>query len=186
MKHRMPAACLVLFLLLATTSIQHAVAYSSFYSNRCASCHGDDSPTCDGCHHHGGSISAYLNVDQIPPGDPFTVTLEGGSEGGWIRGRLYDHDNNLIAELCGPTGTGDDGEADPVTFPVTFEVNAPPIEGDYIWEAAYFGGNSSGSGHSETRTPITIMVRGIPTSVPEYPANPNTESKTWQQLKALY
>jgi hypothetical protein len=180
---QMPALVAGLLLLAATS----ALAYPSLFTQRCASCHSNDTPTCDGCHHHGPSgLSASANAAIYAPGDPVDVTLNGGSQYGWIRAILYDQSDLVLAMATGPTGTGDDSEAGAVTFPVLLNASAPDAEGDYTWEAAWFGGATSGGGsHLEVRRPVSIHVEATTTGVPEGPTS-NVRDSTWSNLKSLY
>jgi hypothetical protein len=181
------AQVLLIFSLLSLIGVWTAGAYPSFFDSRCSSCHSNDTPTCDGCHEHRNTVSAAINVDTVPPGDPIVITMNGGSQGGWIRGLLYDENDNLIMDLGGPTGTGDDGAGDPVTFPVQFATSAPLIEGDYIWEVAWFGGNEAGTSHFEQRAPVTVSVRGVPTGIDiGDDVIDGRLHRTWQELKGLY
>lgn len=139
------------------TAGPHAVP--SFFDSRCSTCHNDDSATCAGCHRHNGTLEAAADQAEYYPGDPVTITLDSSGAGsGWVRGRLYDHTGALVAELGGPTLTGDDGLGDPVTFPIDLETTAPPEAGDYVFEAAWFGSNDAGTGHVEDRVPVTVHV----------------------------
>jgi len=171
-------------LLVLTALAGMAHAEPSFFTNRCASCHSNDTPTCNGCHEHRGNVQAHLNAAYYAPGDPLTVILTGGQEHGWIRGILYDHNDVVVALATGPTGTGDDGGTGDIVFPVSLEATAPTAAGDYIWEAAWFGGVSAGGGaHVELRRPVTVHVEII-TGVPELPFDP--EGGSWSTIKALY
>ena len=44
--------------LLGCLLVPQAGAYPSLYTARCATCHTDDTPSCDGCHEHRGNLSA--------------------------------------------------------------------------------------------------------------------------------
>lgn len=158
-------------LLLAPT----AQARPGFFESRCAVCHTDDTPSCDGCHYHRGGLQANTDLDEYFPGDPVTITLDGGAKGsGWIRAVLYDDGDAEIDRASGPTGTGDDGLGSPVAFPVDIETTAPDSEGDYVWTTTYFAGKSDGSGHIETDVSVTISVKN-PVGITE---------ATWGRLKA--
>jgi hypothetical protein len=145
-------------LLLAASSVFRAQAVEDFFTNRCASCHSDDTPTCNGCHQHRGTLVAAADQTEYRPGDPITVTLYGGQEHGWVRGLLYDHNNQEVDRATGPSGQGDDGLGSPVTFPVQLHATAPSTLGDLAWNAAWFGGNIQGTDHLEIRAPVTIHV----------------------------
>jgi len=179
-----PLAILLCLSLVTFGMAGSAQAYSSFFTSRCSSCHSDDTSTCNGCHHHRGAISATANADVYAPGDPLTVTLDGGNRTGWIRGILYDHNSMVVALEMGPTGTGDDGLGNPVIFPVDLETFAPQAVGEYAWEAAWFGhqGNVGGD-HIETRTPVTIVVDDTGTGIPDWSPIANS---SWSRLKSLY
>jgi hypothetical protein len=144
-----------------------AAAEPTFFTDNCAGCHTNDTPTCNGCHHHRGTLHATADLITYAPGAPVTITLTGGTEHGWIRGLLYDQNGTQIAIATGPTNTGDDGQANPVTFPVTLRAPAPVTPGDYTWQAAWFG-NNNGAGHEETRTPVAVHV-AIDTGVHDGP-----------------
>ncbi len=180
MKSMLPLL-LVAILLLVAVSVG---AYPSLFADRCASCHADDSTTCNGCHEHRGNLNATTNADVYAPGDPISVTLTGGDQHGWIRALLYDESGLVQALASGPTGTGDDGDGNAVTFPVNLEALAPMEAGEFSWEAAWFGGNSSGNGHTEDRTPVTIVVDDTNTSIPEMAGTEHLESLS--AIKALY
>ena len=158
-----------------------ADAYSTYYTSRCASCHSDDSPTCDGCHAHKGSLSAAASQPQYGPGDPVVVTFDGGEMGGWIRALLYDHNGLLLDEAQGPSGTGDDGLGNAVTFAVELGGMAPTEPGDFVWETTWFGGLDSGAGHVEASVTVDVHVGESSTSLPGEPLDAN-----WDWIKALY
>ncbi len=176
------AVALVIGILTPRTS-----AYSGYFSNQCADCHSDDSVTCNGCHAHRGAIHATAGASTYDPGALVTVTLTGGEKYGWIRGLLYDQDGTQVDIATGPTGTGDDGQGSPIVFPVTLQAPAPDTPGDYTWQAAYYGA-TSGSNHSETRTPVTIHVvnsAAVPESVPAaraFSISPNP-LRDWSTLR---
>jgi len=154
--------------LLISILVPRAGAYSNYFTNQCASCHDDDTVTCNGCHAHRGTIHASAGASTYDPGATVTVTLTGGGKWGWIRGLLYDQNGTQVDIATGPTGTGDDGLGDPVVFPVTLQAPAPDAPGDYTWQAAFYGAYS-GSNHGELRTPVTIHVVDSATA-PEGPA----------------
>ncbi|MGD8394956.1 MAG: hypothetical protein PVF43_05735 [Candidatus Eiseniibacteriota bacterium] len=174
-----PAACLTLLLLLAVPA-GRTIAYPTFFASRCAPCHSDDTPTCVGCHQHRGNLHVVADLPEYQPGETVTITLTGGTRGGWLRGLLYDAGNVEIDRATGPTGTGDDGLPDPVVFPVQLVASAPPEQGDYVWQAAWFGGNTQGTGHLEVRVPVTIHVAGQ-VAVPDGP-----QPATWGRIKAIF
>ena len=147
----------ICILLLGGSFVFRSKAEPSFFTGDCASCHSNDTPTCNGCHRHRSTLHATADQPTYTPGDPVTVTLTGGSEHGWIRGLLYDQNGLQVDIKTGPTNTGDDGQGSPVTFPVTLQAPAPGTPGDYTWQAAWYG-NNNGAGHEETRTPVTIHV----------------------------
>lgn len=159
-----------------------AGAEPDFFTNRCASCHTDDTPSCDGCHEHRGNLSASTNHPIYNPGDIVQVTLNGGSRGGWVRGLLYDQDGTEIDRSSGPTGTGDDSAGSPVTFPVSLQANAPTSPGQYTWSVAWFGAPVSGGGvHIENSVPVTFTVEAASAVPDELPP-----VATWDRVKALY
>lgn len=176
-------ALLVATALLALGGV--AAAEPQFYTARCAGCHSNDSPTCNGCHEHRGNVQAYLNATVYAPGDPLSATITGGQEYGWIRGILYDHNDVVVALATGPTGTGDDGGAGDVVFPVTLNTTAPTAAGDYAWEAAWYGGVSAGGGaHEELRRPLMVHVEDVNTGVGELPEGYGSPS--WSAIKSLF
>jgi hypothetical protein len=153
-----------------------AHAFGNYFTNRCAPCHFDDTVTCDGCHHHRGTLSAATDQDEYHPGDPIVVTLDGGAKrSGWIRAVLYDDQDVEIAIASGPSGTGDDGLGDAVLFPAELNTFAPESEGDYIWTATWFGAESDGSGHVEEPVSVQIHVTN-PVGI--------TTHASWGALKA--
>jgi hypothetical protein len=187
----MPSACCTRLLAIALISlgvlgivVTTSHAESNFFSGRCATsgCHTNDATSCNGCHHHMGTLHATANQTSYRPGDPVTVTFTGGEEHGWIRATLYDQNMNILQRFTGPTGTGNDGQANQVTFPVTFHVNAPPTTGDYIWRAAWFG-NDDGAGHIERTTSVTIHVAYPAADVPD---NGVAVRRTWGRIKSQY
>jgi len=159
-------------------------AFPSFWNSRCASCHSDDTISCNGCHWHRNPLTATADQDAYAPGSTVTVTLAGGSQSGWIRGLLYDEANNELDRASGPTGTGDDGQGSPVTFPVSLQARAPYAPGPYTWEAAWFGSvNAGGGNHLESRVPVAIMVSDDSVAVPE---EDQSRASTWSRIRALY
>jgi hypothetical protein len=172
----------ILCLLLCGLGFTQAGAYPSLFESRCASCHSDDSASCDGCHEHRSSLSAETSQPVYNPGEIINVTLDGGSQGGWVRGLLYDQNGTEVDRKGGPTGTGDDGLGSPVTFPVSLQATAPTTPGEYTWSAAWFGAPSSGGGsHMETSVPVTFTVEGV-SHVPDEPL----AGSSWDRVKALY
>ncbi len=151
-------------------------ATPTLFETRCDTCHNDDSSTCAGCHQHRGTLIATADQTVYAPGQLVTVTLDhSNSYSGWIRGLLYDDQGAQIDITTGPTGTGDDGLGNPITFPVDLQAEAPSEPGTYVWEAAWFGGNNTGTGHFETRTPVTVTVE-IDTGVEAWPV-PTAETR---------
>jgi hypothetical protein len=165
-----------------------ASALPSFFSSNCAlsGCHTNDTPTCNGCHHHRGSLTATKDQAQYYPGQTVTVTLNGGTQSGWIRGILYDAQNVEIARRTGPTGTGDDSQGSPVVFPVQLQAPAPGAPGNYTWKAAWFGNwNDGGSVHQEQRVNVTITVVQDPGDVADGDS-PTFLNKTWGRIKEKF
>jgi hypothetical protein len=169
--------------LLSGSLVEDAAAIPDFFDTRCAFCHSNDTRTCDGCHEHKGTLSATPSLPEYAPGDPVTITLSGGSLGGWIRAILYDHTGTAVDWAHGPTWTGDDHQPNPVLFPLALNGTAPAAEGNYVWEAAWFGGNNDGSGHSEVRTPVTIRVVQLASVERE---DREEGEKSWSRIKSLY
>lgn len=169
-------------------SAPDAQARSTFFTNACATCHTDDTPTCNACHHHRGSLSATADMAEYEPGTLVTITLNGGEESGWIRGLLYDELGNEVDRATGPTGTGNNGQGSGVTFPVTLQANAPATPGQYVWQAAWFGStNDTGANHGESRRSVTIVVSEGTTGVGDEGAGDFViEEESWGELKHLY
>ena len=177
-------ALLLLAPVLTGSFAARADARPSFFASRCVSCHTNDTQTCNGCHHHVDALSAAVNQATYQPGTAVTVTLDGGSEHGWIRAVLYDQANNVVALRSGPTGTGDDGLANPVVYPAALVATAPMQPGDYTWQAAWFGNTGNGgSVHGEVRTPVVIHV--VP-STSDVDAEPPVRRTSWDRIKSLY
>ncbi len=129
-------------------------------------------------------LPGLVTIDQgaYDPGSIVTVTLNGGSRGGWVRGLLYDQEGTEVARATGPTGTGDNGLGNPVTFPVTMQANAPATPGQYTWSAAWFGApNSGGGAHTEDSVSVTVNVEAA-SAVPDEPQ----AFSSWDSIKALY
>lgn len=170
--------------LAAILSAGPAGAYPTEFTGCAVSgCHTNDSATCNGCHHHRGSLSATRDQSQYYPGQTVTVTLNGGSQSGWIRGLLYDENNVEIARRTGPTGTGDDGGSGDVVFPVQMQALAPATPGTYVWKAAWFGNwNDGGSVHQEQRVNVTITVVADQSSAPG-PGDGGFVARTWGRIK---
>ncbi len=162
-------------------------AFPSFWSSEgCSSCHNNDSVSCNGCHHHRGSLAASPSQGEYFPGDPVTVTLNGGQQSGWIRALLYDHNNVEVARREGPTGTGDDGLGNPVVFPVQLTATAPAQPGNYVWRAAWFGNTGNGgSAHGEVRVNTTITVVANPADTPGEDS-PTRWQRSWGRLKERF
>ena len=49
-------------------SVVESQAFPSFYSSRCASCHSDDTASCNGCHHHQWPVNAVADQTEYAPG----------------------------------------------------------------------------------------------------------------------
>lgn len=175
---------LLLFPLVIASGVAPVDAKPSYFASRCASCHTNDTQTCNGCHHHVDTIAAIANHTTYPPGAAVTVTLDGGTEHGWIRAVLYDQANNVVARRSGPTSAGDDGLANAVVFPATLTAVAPMQPGDYTWQAAWFGNSGDGgSAHGEVRTPVVIHVVA---SASDVEVEPPVRRTTWDRIKSLY
>ncbi|MEZ4650834.1 MAG: hypothetical protein R3E97_19030 [Candidatus Eisenbacteria bacterium] len=177
------------FLILASiTLVSTSWARPTFFNNVCATCHTDDTPTCNACHEHRGTVTAVADQAEYAPGELVTITMNGGWESGWIRGLLYDQDDNEVDRATGPTGTGNDGQGTGVTFPVTLQAPAPMAAGQYTWQAAWFGSlNNTGATHGEYRRPVTITVvqDNSDAGDEENPA-PGDRNVSWGELKRDY
>lgn len=161
-----------------------AFSYPNLFTDRCASCHNNDNPTCNGCHHHRGTLNATTDRTSYNPGDPVTVTLAGGTRSGWIRALLYNESDVEIDRKTGPTGMGDDMQPNPVVFPVVLHGTAPAQPGTYTWNAAWFGNlNDGGDQHGENRRSFQVTVVQ-PTGIPDQGA-PIFQS-TWGLIKAVF
>jgi hypothetical protein len=178
------ALTIVLAVLLLVGTPGVSLARSTYFAARCASCHDNDSTTCVGCHHHYGPLSAAADATEYAPGATVTVTLHGGTRGGWIRGLLYDENDAEIDRATGPTGKGDDGLPNPITFPVTLQAAAPTSAGTYTWHAAWFGGAENGGGsHLEERVPVSVTVVDDNTGVID---DTSGDTTTWGAVKSLF
>jgi hypothetical protein len=131
-------------------------AYSTYFYSQCASCHNNDSLTCNGCHYH-GNRSLYTTTDKTfySPGEEVTVTFYGGTLYGWIRSMLKDHDTTEIARRTGPTFTGNDG-GQSIEFPVQMKGFAPGTKGYHQWKAVYYG--HTGTSHMPAEIPVQVQV----------------------------
>jgi hypothetical protein len=155
------------------------------FNTYCAGCHNNDSPTCNGCHYHAVNLSATKDQAQYFPGQTVTVTLNGGSQSGWIRALLYDHTGAEIARRTGPTGTGDDGGGGDVVFPAQLQAPAPGAPGNYVWQAAWYGNwNNGGSAHNEQRVNVTITVVQDQSDVADDP--PSFVNRSWSRIKEKF
>ena len=154
------------------------LARSTFFASRCASCHTNDTQTCNGCHHHRGGLAASCDRTSYYPGEPVSITFQGGSQRGWIRALLYDQTNTQVDRLGGPTSMGDDGLGNAVAFPLSLKGTAPAQPGNYTWQAAWFGNSGDGGpAHGEVRTSVVVHVVPFPTAV---------ERSAWDRIKSLY
>jgi len=172
---------LALGLALLVVPMRGSLARPTFFTNQCASCHSNDTPTCNGCHYHIGTLSATADRPAYYPGDAVTVTLNGGTQTGWIRAILYNENHTELVRRTGPTHTGDDGQANPVVFPVSLQTTAPLQLGDHVWQASWFG-NNDGSGHIENLANVTIRVVQDPAAIEDPPAL----LKTWGWLRSAF
>lgn len=136
---------IILAVVCVAMAARPARSESNFFTSQgCSGCHTNDTPTCIGCHHHGGSSgspgTATTNKTQYAPGETITVTLTGSNRGGWARALLYNQSNVEVARVTGPTGQGDDGTGDPkLHFPFTLTAPAPTTPGTYTWRAGWWG-----------------------------------------------
>ncbi len=158
-------------------------AEPQFFTNLCSGCHSNDTPTCNGCHHHGPvGMTAVPDKAQYKCGEALAVTLDGGTQHGWIRAILYNQDGVEVARATGPTHTGNDGGVEMVACPVTLLATAPVGIGVYTWHAAWWGspydnGNPTVTPHGpEVRVAVEINVVG-PSPV---------EGSTWGRIKQLF
>ncbi len=172
--HQLPSikrgvAAVALVLTLAALGI--AEAEPAFFTADCSSCHAAQGPTCNGCHHHKGTLGATADLATYNPGAPVVVTLSGGTEGGWFRALLYDQNNTEVARV------------DYATFPAALSATAPAAPGDYVWNAAWYG-NNDGSGHLEVRKAVTIHVAQNPADAPD--DQPPARLGTWGRIRSLF
>ncbi len=136
-------------------------ASPNFYSTECASCHGTNPTTCNGCHQHGPrNLNATTNKTTYEPGEALTVSFSGGQQSGWIRAILYLN-NQEVARSTGPSSMG--GGAG---FPITFSTMAPDTPGTYTYQAAWFGNTNNGGGtHGEERISSNSFTVSAPVPV---------------------
>jgi Abnormal spindle-like microcephaly-assoc'd, ASPM-SPD-2-Hydin len=141
-----------------------AAAYSGYFTDNCASCHGGVS-TCNGCHAHGThssssksdvNVSGTLAKTSYAPGETVSVTVNGGYRNGWVRVVLFDQGGTELARSSCPGGMGGCTTSQ---YPVTLTAKAPSTGGTYAWTVAWYGnefdagGASFGSGTSTTIRP---------------------------------
>jgi len=145
-----------------------AMARSSFFSSRgCTSCHSSPvAVSCDACHEHGArNLSGTTNKSSYAPGETVSVTFSGGSRGGWVQGRLYDQDNQLIGVSSGNAS----GMGSSTTLPTVFSGPAPTEPGTYTWKVAWFGNSSNtGSNHGE----VAVNTNSFTVAAPADTASP--------------
>jgi mono/diheme cytochrome c family protein len=110
-------------------------AMSTYYTAQgCSGCHGSSPTTCNGCHHHGGSPSISGTQASYAPGATISVTINGGSQSGWVRGAILDASNNVLA-ITSKT-----------PYPVTVTTTAPTTPGTYTWKGAWYGNGYDSGG----------------------------------------
>jgi hypothetical protein len=91
----------------------------------------------------------------------------------------------LLARASGPTGTGDDGQPHPITFPVRFHVVAPDAPGNYTWQAAWYGNTGDGgSTHGENR--VNVVIHVLQPDPADVPAPLSFLVSSWGKLKNLF
>jgi hypothetical protein len=141
------------------------LAYPPYFTNNCAGCHSNDTATCNGCHHHGPvDLTAVADKVQYKCGEALAVTLDGGSEHGWIRAILYNQDGVEVARATGPTHAGDDSGTEMVELPVVLVATAPVGIGVYTWEAAWWGSPFDSDNRTVTRMDRKSGFREITSS----------------------
>ncbi|MEA3277460.1 MAG: hypothetical protein U9Q81_19690 [Pseudomonadota bacterium] len=142
----------IILLGLVMLSSGPAAAKSTYFAEDCASCHTDDTQTCDGCHHHGGvNHQAFTDLASYLPGEDVIVSFNGGTESGWIRAILYDDQGIEIARSTGPDGEGDAGSGSTdLEFPVFLTAPAPADPGFYTWAVSWFGSFDGSLVHGES------------------------------------
>jgi hypothetical protein len=162
--------CIALFCLsLAVVSNQDASARVGYFEQFCSACHVDDTPSCNGCHHHGLPRLATTNKTEYNPGESMSVVMGGPAGSGWARAKLYDHNGLELGRFTGPTGMGDDGSGSrDLEYPYNFFVTAPSVPGTYKWEVAWYGspfdiGNFNAFPHVDSRLETNeFTVLGTP------------------------
>ena len=141
------AALIILAASAATTE-----AKSSFYGDLCSRCHSGATVenTCDGCHKHGArDFTASTDKAVYAPGEDMTVTVDGGSRGGWVRVVLYDENGTEVARSTGPAGMGG-GEESSTNTGITFGLKASDSSGPHGISVAWWGYDRGQSAHGET------------------------------------
>lgn len=156
-----------LFFLIAVTILCNTAGISAaprdrlncYFDDKCAWCHVDDDPTCDGCHFHGDNpLTASVDKAVYGPGEEIVVTLDGGRKYGWGRGMLTDSGGTEVDRRTGPSFTGNDGGrwAD---MPMEMRGRAPGETGTHTWTAQFYAHDyGTGKGHTTTDVPVTIVV----------------------------
>jgi uncharacterized protein (TIGR03382 family) len=112
-----------------------ARAMSTYYVDKsCSACHGATPTTCNGCHHHGGSPSISGAQPTYQPGATISITVNGGSQSGWVRGAILDANNAILATTT------------KTAYPVTVTATAPTTPGTYTWKGAWYGNGYDSGG----------------------------------------
>jgi hypothetical protein len=169
MKPKALVALVVSFLLVFLfPQFNNVLAYEALFSEHCADCHSDDTPTCNGCHAHGvwedssrtvSNLTATTDLDRYQPGQAMTVVFSGGYRTGWIRAILYDEQWQELDRITGPMETGDGGSGLPeYQFPVVLRASAPSEPGVYQWNTTWFGAAFDKDNVSLLHTEVVVPI----------------------------
>lgn len=146
-----------------------ARAMSSYYAASCTSCHDPSPTTCNGCHHHRGTVNGSLGRTTFAPGEAMTITVDAGQRSGFWRAAVLDGANQVVG-TASATASG----------PATVTVAAPRTAGTYAWKVAWYGNaytetpaaaswvaDAGNAGHGYVTAALaTFSVQATPTPVP--------------------
>lgn len=105
-----------------------ALAMSTYFAAQCQTCHGTSATTCNGCHHHRGTVTGSLAKTTFAPLESVAVSVSAGARTGFWRAAVLDQANKVLGTAT-PTAAG----------AVTVTVAAPSAPGSYTWKFAWYG-----------------------------------------------